>query len=369
MSPHPCLRHFKKGISLTTQWTGTERKNMEKVFLGILANATDEKLQLAAAFHDNKEIFVELGIREDFNISKIHKLKHYVDSIRSRGTADGFNTEGTEHLHIDLAKVGYNATNKKAYTRQMTESVHKFGNYLQWAVPGYLAPMSSVDADLEEDDMDPDEDTVHDPNDRPEDSDDERELEDVPSLPAFTVAKNPGYPSLTVASIATDFHAPAFTNNLARFLQSKSIIPRLVPAGNSTFPVYNDLKDTVRAIKASPLQNTPKGVKPAKAGQSDTVLARVSPRRANEGPTDGLCVGRVQVIFRIPEDFGQYPDPVAYIDWYKPLRPPVAGLGMHQVSLSSQNMHQRSSIIPVGDISSAGLWIRDGHPLLSATAL
>jgi hypothetical protein len=107
---------------------------------------------------------------------------------------------------------------------------------------------------------------------------------------------------LTVASIATDFHAPAFTNNLARFLQSKSIILRLVPAGNSTFPVYkrlslslprileansSDLKDTVRAIKASPLQNTPKGVKPAKAGQFDTVLVRVSPRRANEGPTDG----------------------------------------------------------------------------------
>ena len=35
MSPHPSLRHFKKGISLTTQWTGTEHKNMEKVFLGV----------------------------------------------------------------------------------------------------------------------------------------------------------------------------------------------------------------------------------------------------------------------------------------------------------------------------------------------
>jgi hypothetical protein len=47
MAPHPSLRHFKKGISLTTQWTGTERKNMEKVFLGILAGATDPRVQLA----------------------------------------------------------------------------------------------------------------------------------------------------------------------------------------------------------------------------------------------------------------------------------------------------------------------------------
>ena len=41
MTPHPALRHFKKGISLTSQWTGTEHKNMEKVFLGVLAGATD----------------------------------------------------------------------------------------------------------------------------------------------------------------------------------------------------------------------------------------------------------------------------------------------------------------------------------------
>ncbi|KAF8054072.1 hypothetical protein FPV67DRAFT_1442201, partial [Lyophyllum atratum] len=41
MTQHPNLRHFKKGISLTSQWTGTEHKNMEKVFLGVLANATD----------------------------------------------------------------------------------------------------------------------------------------------------------------------------------------------------------------------------------------------------------------------------------------------------------------------------------------
>jgi hypothetical protein len=29
------------------------------------------------------------------------------------------------------------------------------------------------------------------------------------------------------------------------------------------------------------------GIKQAKAGQFDTVLVRISPRRANEGPTDG----------------------------------------------------------------------------------
>ena len=36
MAPHPTLRHFKKGISLVSQWTGNEYKNMEKVFLGVI---------------------------------------------------------------------------------------------------------------------------------------------------------------------------------------------------------------------------------------------------------------------------------------------------------------------------------------------
>ncbi len=148
MSLHPDLWHFKKGISLTTQWTGNEFKNMEKVFLGVLVGAADPQVILAvqgtldfiyyahfethtdeslmklntawSTFHKNKEVFEKLDIRKHFNISKLHNVKHYVDSIRSHGTADGYNTEGTERLHIDLAKMGYNASNRKEYIKQMT---------------------------------------------------------------------------------------------------------------------------------------------------------------------------------------------------------------------------------------------------------
>ncbi|KAJ7758140.1 hypothetical protein DFH07DRAFT_903576 [Mycena maculata] len=378
MTPHRSLRHFKKGISLTTQWTGTERKNMEKVLLGVLANATDPGVQLSirgmmdfihyahfethcdeslveldqawSAFHTNKQAFIDLEIRQHFRINKIHKLKHYVDSICSRGTTDGFNTEGTERLHIDLAKAGYNASNKRQYIRQMT-SVHKFGTYLQWAVPGYVAPFEapiSADSNLD---------------------DDEGELEPVlspqSSHPCFTVAKKPGFPGLTAASIATDFHAPAFLDNITRFLDSQSINPRLVPGINTTFPVYkrlslilpsvpevgsSDVQDHIRAVKGQPMKLTVKGVTPAKAGQFDTVLVRVSPRGPGKGPTDGLCVGRVRVIFCLFEEFGGSKEPLVYVDWFKPLREPVTGIGMHQVSLSSRNHHQNSSIISASDI-------------------
>jgi hypothetical protein len=121
------------------------------------------------------------------------------------------------------------------------ESVHKFGSYLQWAVPGYLAPISADSSDDEDEDV---EDAPG--QDLPEDSDDEGELEEVAdskesSKPTYIVAKKPGFPSLTAKAITTDFKAPDFLDNLTDFLHSKSIIPRLVPADNSTFPVYKKL--------------------------------------------------------------------------------------------------------------------------------
>ena len=44
MSSYPGLRHFKKGMSFVTQWTGTEHKEMEKVFMGVLAGAVNSKV-------------------------------------------------------------------------------------------------------------------------------------------------------------------------------------------------------------------------------------------------------------------------------------------------------------------------------------
>ncbi|KAJ7509194.1 hypothetical protein B0H11DRAFT_1682993, partial [Mycena galericulata] len=42
--------------------------------------------------------------------------------------------------------------------------------------------------------------------------------------------------------------------------------------------------------------------------------------------------------------------PLAYVDWYKPLKTPVPDLGMHEISLSSRNHRQNSSIIPISHI-------------------
>ncbi|KAJ7914802.1 hypothetical protein B0H13DRAFT_1451051, partial [Mycena leptocephala] len=53
MPDHPRLRHFKNGISSISQWTGTEHKEMEKVFLGLVAaGAHPELIQVVRALMD-----------------------------------------------------------------------------------------------------------------------------------------------------------------------------------------------------------------------------------------------------------------------------------------------------------------------------
>ncbi|KAG1904218.1 uncharacterized protein F5891DRAFT_899777, partial [Suillus fuscotomentosus] len=80
-------------------------------------HSLDEALDL---FHANKDIFIQLGIRNNFNLPKLHAARHYHLMITLFGTTDNYNTEYTEHLHIDLAKDAYCATNHQDEFLQMT---------------------------------------------------------------------------------------------------------------------------------------------------------------------------------------------------------------------------------------------------------
>jgi len=72
-----------------------------------------EKMDRAwSAIYKNKAIFTKLGIYESFNILKFHSLIYYILAIHSHGTLDSYNTESPECLHIDFAKVLFQAGNK-----------------------------------------------------------------------------------------------------------------------------------------------------------------------------------------------------------------------------------------------------------------
>ena len=166
MSQYPGLRHFKKGISAVSQWTGTKHKEMEWVFVGLLSGAAKDNVLVVAhsllnfiyytqfqqhmdktlasmqdslsLFHAHKAILVKLGICNHFKVPKIHSLVHYVSSIRALGSADEYNTEYPEQLHINYAKDAYRASNKCDYVKQMAlwlqhqEAIHHMTTYHAW---------------------------------------------------------------------------------------------------------------------------------------------------------------------------------------------------------------------------------------------
>ncbi|KAJ7483388.1 hypothetical protein FB451DRAFT_1439345 [Mycena latifolia] len=181
MPDHHGVRHFKNGISSVSQWTGTEHKEMEKVFLGLIAAGAHPQMVRAVrglidfayfaslqshtsktlllmrdalnTFHANKQIFIDLkGRKNNFNIPKVHSLDHYEWLIRLFGSADGFNTESPERLHIDYAKNAYRASNRKDYIDQMTmwlqrqEAVARFSAYLEWSHPSTSPPSAIAPA-------------------------------------------------------------------------------------------------------------------------------------------------------------------------------------------------------------------------------
>ena len=151
---------------MVSQWTGMEHKEMERVFVGLLSGAAEDNVLVVARalldfiyytqfqqhtdktlasmqdslrlFHAHKAVLVKLGIREHFNVPKIHSLIHYVSSIQALGSADGYNTEYPECLHIDYAKDAYQASNKRDYVEQMAlwlqcqEAIHHKTTYHAW---------------------------------------------------------------------------------------------------------------------------------------------------------------------------------------------------------------------------------------------
>ncbi|QRV81589.1 hypothetical protein RhiJN_09604 [Ceratobasidium sp. AG-Ba] len=153
------LRHFKRGITSVSQWTGRETKEMVKQYLPIVAEDPKipddfvkmvhalldflhlaERAQLSEAdvqemegalqrFHSLKRVLVGLGLITDLSkfddIPKFHMLGHYAHSIRELGTPDGYNTESPEYLHIIYAKRGWLVSNRREAIRQIIKYVQR----------------------------------------------------------------------------------------------------------------------------------------------------------------------------------------------------------------------------------------------------
>ncbi|KAG0699298.1 hypothetical protein DFH29DRAFT_983570 [Suillus ampliporus] len=360
MTNYPGLRYFTQGISLVSQWTGTEHREMQWVFMGVLAGAVQPAVAQAARtiidfifyaqfhshtsqslealqsaldeFHRHKEIFVQLEVREDFNIPKMHSMQHYVASIKSWGSADGFNTEFPERLHIDFAKNAYRATNRKDYVAQMTkwlarqearlDSVHNEADD-----DGGNAEIEGFDAEAQP-----------------------KQTTTADSIPVVThiLASRPSFWALTVPFITQTFSGLSFLPAVSLYLCVSSL--RVPAMSHSAAPELSqwDRFDAYRPTPSTP----PLGRSQGSPGQFDTVLVRTEGEvnvHTQGTALEGLQVAQVRFLFDLPPHLriaGQ-PFHLALIEWFKLFRGCDSLLKMHSVSRSYVGQAPRAEVIPI----------------------
>jgi hypothetical protein len=70
-------------------------------------------------FHREREIFIEVGVREDFSLPRQHSLKHYPSLIRLFGAPNGICSSMTESKHIQVVKKPWRRSSRNQPLGQM----------------------------------------------------------------------------------------------------------------------------------------------------------------------------------------------------------------------------------------------------------
>ncbi|KAG1894657.1 uncharacterized protein F5891DRAFT_1254799 [Suillus fuscotomentosus] len=303
-------------------------------------------------FHDNKSIFVDLGIRANFNLPKLHFFRHYVHMIKLYGTTDNYNTEYTERLHIDLAKDAYRATNHKDEYTQMTlwlerrEKMLWHNNFVQWRLAGDPPPQDRL----------------------PPDMDYRRSIK---------MTKHPTIRHVPLDSVVRDYGATFFTEALACYVV-RTNQPGLSPAqleqeaSHVILPFqtvaafhrvkfhainahgHRDSTVTMDSVHCQPpRKDKRRQIVPARF---DTVL--VNKDGGGTTGVDGYRVAQVRIIFMLTSQAtaalfrtpGILPTHFAYVEWFTPFGQPEANHGLYKISRLIRNGERLASIIDISDI-------------------
>ncbi|KAJ7061787.1 hypothetical protein C8F01DRAFT_1013173 [Mycena amicta] len=390
LPPNHNIRVFLKGISKLNRVSGREHDQISRFILGILIDLplpdgsssvrlvravraildfvylaqyplhSDETLvhmeNARQRFHDNKEIFVELGIRPDgFNLPKLHSWKHYEFAIRWLGTTDNCNTEYTERLHIDLAKEAFRSTNFKDEFPQMVlwlerrEKMARHAQYIQWRLDG--CPPPPIIENLHPG-------VVY-----------EREL---------VMAKHPTKKSVPFTTLQREYGAKNFVQALSRYIAyvNEPTLSRaqLEHAANdvrlmfNSVPVFHRIKFSSRdpyvlkgpedlivdSIHVQPRRTLPNG---------DDVPARFDTAVINIGDggatgATGYQIGQVRVIFTLPPRVraSLFPDArpaeyLAYVEWFSAFsKTPEPDHLLYKIKRAEKDGQRLASVIPVQNI-------------------
>ncbi|KAI0343815.1 hypothetical protein BDW22DRAFT_1477302 [Trametopsis cervina] len=387
LPPNHHIQHFPKGITSLSRLTGQEHSNIARILLGLIIdlplpdgrspvhlikasralldflyyaqypvhstntlNLLHEALQ---QFHEYKHVFVDLGVREDFELPKLHFARHYIALIKAVGTPDNFNTEYTERLHIDYAKAAYAATNHKNEFSQMTiwlerkEKILQHEEYIKWCLAGrsHIIPPQSLYP---------------------------------PPPPRIRMTKHPSQKAVPLTELAEAYQAPFIQDALARYITrychptftSAQIEDRAADLDLPlrSLPVYHKAHFWLGDINHHRLMSDEDDVLHARPARTDKqgkiIPARFDTALINCGTgeyngIDGYRIAQVKVIFSIPSRLAgilfppEKPPPqyLAYVEWFTPFdNNPRPNNLFYRIKRSLQNNKRLASIIPLNNI-------------------
>ncbi|KAH9009338.1 hypothetical protein EDB84DRAFT_1280521, partial [Lactarius hengduanensis] len=389
LPPNHHIKIFARGISTLSRVSGLEHKQMCRILLGLvielplpsggssarvirtvralldflylaqLPSHTSETLlrleESLARFHEDKDVFVDLGVREHFNIPKVHSLLHYKSSITLFGSTDNYNTEQTERLHIDFTKDAYRATNHKDEYPQMTawlerrEKIQQHMMFIAW-------------------------------RQRAQYDDTQYSEPTGPSKPVprtVQMARNPSLKAVSFNDLADKYGAFDFQDALADF------IARLNHPQASATALRGLAEDTLLPFRHVPVFHKIKFVSTPDLDIIDVVHVRLDQKDAcrrtipsrfdtvivRGKPQDGahvnkgLRIAQVRVVFQLPNKVLPQlfpstdvapPTHLAYVEWFSTIpTTPDSNSRLYRVSRLTRNGRRLASVIPVDDIYSS----------------
>ncbi|KAH9058056.1 hypothetical protein EDB87DRAFT_1675459 [Lactarius vividus] len=387
LPPNHHITLFPKGITGLSRISGKEHKAMCRILIGLIVDIplpggqapsrvvratralldficlaqfpshTTQTLKCLedslATFHQNKDVFVDVGVREHFNIPKLHSLLHYGYSIGLFGTTDNYNTEQTERLHIDFTKDAYRATNRKGEYAQMTawverrEKVKAHITYVEWRQRFRTSAPEPTPV-------------VH-----------------LQSRRFLKMAQHPTVKAVSFEELAEKYGAVDFQDCLADFIAqlnhpgASAAVLRARAADTllpfQTVPVFHRIKFTsssstgnseiVDSVVVRPEQNDAHGR--TIPSRFDTVLVRGRHEDVMHG-NHGNRIAQVRVVFRLPDKVipnlfpssdTTIPSYLAYVEWFSPLSAtPDNNNLMYKVSRLIHQDRRRAAIVPIEGI-------------------
>ncbi|KAH9173949.1 hypothetical protein EDB89DRAFT_2152812 [Lactarius sanguifluus] len=398
LPPNHHIRTFSNGISTMSRISGQEHKDMCRILLGLiidlplpsgqvtsriirLVHALLDFLYLAqlpsqttntvarldsslARFHDNKAVFVDLGVREHFNIPKLHSLMHYSPSITLFGTTDNYNTEQTERLHIDFTKDAYRATNHKDEYPQMTTWLERREKLQQHTAFIKFRQQPEAEQQRRQPPIGP-------PGPVPRSV----KMTRNPSAKAVSFDNLSGKHGTVdfqdaLADFITQTNHPEASAAALRTLAADTLIPfHRVPVFYRIKYTSSGTSTVIDAVHVRPEQRDTHGR--SIPSWFDTVIVRGHHRGRARG-NNGLQIAQVRVVFQIPERSipdlfpsltTVLPTHLAYVEWFSPIpATPDANNSLYRVSRLTRNGRRDASIIPVDSIfSSVHLFPRFGQ--------